>query len=143
MNKFNVLLSALVLLCVVDLSSQEEVEYAFSYPSITPVSQLDPTSPQLDPNKIHLVILGDGYHVYDYNDDTQTYAPTMDYSTPFETSGVPILNYFFNKEIISNYSGLIPYSQNVTLYNDLEVCGDSEDVLDYIFGYEGVQPRPG
>lgn len=42
---------------------QIEIDYAFSYPGILPASYLEssnPTSPQLDPNKIHIVILGDG-----------------------------------------------------------------------------------
>lgn len=54
-------LSIICLLSSQFVKSQINIDYAFSYPGIVPAEDLEisnPNSSQLDPNKIHLVILG-------------------------------------------------------------------------------------
>ncbi|MFM2284675.1 MAG: hypothetical protein RLZZ543_172 [Bacteroidota bacterium] len=125
------------------LNSQSEVEYAFSYPGIIPAAELqisNPSADQLDPNKIHLVILGDGYHVYDVEG---TVGDEVYNTTLFSSTGtpLPIINRFFNKSTEDGYLGRITDYSSVSLPNNAQ--GDAEDVLDYIFGYDGTGIRPG
>lgn len=145
MKKNSILLSIFIFLFSYGIEAQ--VDYAFSYPGILPASDLassNPTSPQLDPNKIHLVILGDGYHVYDEIIAGQYELTEFPVSNPLGSgNGVPIINRFFNKDIGNNYLGRIGNYEYTTNGSMGSVCGDAEDVLDYIFGYNGPLPRPG
>ncbi|MEX1187825.1 MAG: M64 family metallopeptidase [Bacteroidia bacterium] len=108
----------------------------FSFPFIQPAADLvneDPSAKQLDPNKIHLVVLGDGYNVIDEVHPENGLLP----------AGGPLsitqLNRFFNSNITeveeNEYGFYEIYNGSV---DDIDYIdqGDSEDFLDYLFGDE-------